>query len=124
VQAVSARRLFIVGYGARITCLSYLRTIARSFSTNSGHSQLYCTITPPSSRLCTCSSFEIGRVWIPQGAMYGRCGPEVGGSELYAVCGSEAAWMCSLPRSANFSPGRSAEARDANHPIAAAATAG
>ena len=24
----------------------------------------------------------IGRAWTPQGAMYGRCGPEVGGSEL------------------------------------------
>ena len=66
------------GYGARMTCRSYRSTIALSFATRSGHSQLYCTTTPPSSRLCTWSSRTIGRVWTPHGAMYGRCGPEVG----------------------------------------------
>src|SRR5207253_4846249 len=71
----------------RSTCRSYLSTMALSFATRSGHSQLYCTTTPPSSRLCTCSSRTIGRVCTPQGAMYGRCGPEVGGSELYCTWG-------------------------------------
>ena len=52
--------------------------------------QWYCTTTPPSSRLWTWSSFTMGAVWTPQGAIYGRCGPEVGGSELYGTCGSVA----------------------------------
>src|ERR687891_1984906 len=64
----------------------------------------------------------MGRVWIPHGAMYGRWGPDVGGSELYGACGSEAVWMCRLPRSGNLSPGRSASARYANQPTAAATT--
>src|SRR2546428_3544207 len=87
VHAVRAIVLFIVGYGARITCRWYFSTIALSFCASSGHWQLYCTTTPPSSRLWTWSSGGIGRVCTPQGAMYGRCGPDVGGSGLFGSRG-------------------------------------
>src|SRR5262249_17270130 len=122
VQAVSAMRDGMFGYGARITCVGYLRAIADSFATTSGHSQLYWMITPASSRLWTCSSLEIGRVWIPHGAMYGRCGPEVGGVELYASCGSLSVCTWRFPWSGNFWPGRSACARYAKYPTITATT--
>src|SRR3990172_8284342 len=53
------------------------------FPTSSGHSQLYWTITPPSSRLWIWSSFGMGLVWMPHGARYGRGGPGVGGAGVW-----------------------------------------
>src|SRR2546422_553186 len=64
--------------------------MAVSLATRSGQpwGQWYWTMMPPSSRLWTWSWRGMGSVWMPQGAMYGMCGPEVGGSELYGAMAS------------------------------------
>src|SRR3990172_3582590 len=44
----------------------------------------------------------MGSVWVPQGAMYGRWGPEVGGSELYGGVASFSVFTCPFPLSSDL----------------------
>src|SRR2546428_253266 len=49
----------------------------------------------------------MGDLWIPHRVVKGTCGPEVGGSVLYDLCGVNIDWICSLPRLGNSTTGPS-----------------
>lgn len=59
--------------------------------------QLYCTGTPPSSRLYTCRSFGTGFLRTPHGTCVATTHPDMGGTLLYGECGVSTDEMCSLP---------------------------